>query len=115
MHECDGRFWSKGGVGVGWRGSLAWRAKQWARCWPIQCRRDIQRQQPVRRPKLGPWQGVIDAIAEDDKQRPRKQRHTERHLLEARLSKHASREYIHVLRLLETFAVEEVTAAVEDG
>ncbi len=35
-----------------------------------------QRQKPVRRPKLGPWQGVIDAILEDDKQRPRKQRHT---------------------------------------
>jgi len=32
-----------------------------------------QRQKPVRRPKLGPWQGVIDAILEDDKQRPRKQ------------------------------------------
>ena len=38
-----------------------------------------------------------------------------RHLLEARLKKHASREYIQVLRLLETFAVEEVTAAVEDA
>lgn len=35
-----------------------------------------QRQKPVLRPKLGPWQGVIDAILEDDKQRPRKQRHT---------------------------------------
>ncbi len=38
-----------------------------------------------------------------------------RHLLEARLKKHAAREYIQVLRLLETFAVEEVTAAVEDA
>jgi hypothetical protein len=38
-----------------------------------------------------------------------------RHLLEARLSKHAGREYIQVLRLLETFAVEEVTAAAEDA
>ena len=26
-----------------------------------------QRQKPVRRPKLGPWQGVIDAILEEDK------------------------------------------------
>jgi hypothetical protein len=35
-----------------------------------------QRQQPIRRPKLGPWLGVIDAILEDDKQRSVKQRHT---------------------------------------
>ena len=34
------------------------------------------RQQPIRRPKLGPWLGVIDAILNDDKQRPAKQRHT---------------------------------------
>jgi transposase len=38
-----------------------------------------------------------------------------RRLLEARLSKHGSREYIQVLRLLETFALEEVTAAIEDA
>ena len=41
-----------------------------------------QRQKPVRRPKLGPWQGVIDAILEDDKQRPRKQRHTAKRIFE---------------------------------
>jgi transposase len=35
-----------------------------------------QRQQPIKRPKLGPWLGVIDAILDDDKQRPVKQRHT---------------------------------------
>ena len=35
-----------------------------------------QRQQPIKRPKLGPWLGVIDAILNDDKQRPVKQRHT---------------------------------------
>jgi ribosomal protein S14 len=29
-----------------------------------------QRQQPIKRPKLGPWLGVIDAILNDDKQRP---------------------------------------------
>ena len=29
-----------------------------------------QRQHPIRRPKLGPWLGVIDAIVSDDKQRP---------------------------------------------
>lgn len=38
-----------------------------------------------------------------------------RRLLEARLRKHAGREYIQVLRLLETFALAEVTAAVEDA
>lgn len=38
-----------------------------------------------------------------------------RRLLEARLNKHASREYIQVLRLLETFAIEEVAGAVEDA
>ena len=38
---------------------------------------------------------------------------TLRRLLEARLKKHGSREYIQVLRLLETFALEEVTDAVE--
>ncbi len=36
-----------------------------------------------------------------------------RRLLEARLTRHPGREYIQVLRLMETFAVEEVTAAVE--
>jgi len=38
-----------------------------------------------------------------------------RRLLEARLNKHAAREYIQVLRLLETFALEVVTAAVKDA
>jgi hypothetical protein len=38
-----------------------------------------------------------------------------RRLLEARLKKHGSREYVHVLRLMETFALAEVTHAVEDA
>ena len=38
-----------------------------------------------------------------------------RHLLEARLKKHGSREYVQVLRLMETFAVNEVTHAIEDA
>src|SRR5450631_2566763 len=38
-----------------------------------------------------------------------------RRLLEARLKKHGSREYVQVLRLMETFAMEEVTRAVEDA
>jgi hypothetical protein len=36
-------------------------------------------------------------------------------LLEARLKKHGSREYVQVLRLMETFAIEEVTRAIEDA
>ena len=34
-----------------------------------------RRKEPAKRPKLGTWVGVIDAIQEDDKQRPKKQRH----------------------------------------
>jgi transposase len=41
-----------------------------------------QRQQPIKRPKLGPWLGVIDAILEDDKLRPAKQRHTAKRIFE---------------------------------
>jgi hypothetical protein len=37
-----------------------------------------------------------------------------RRLLEARL-KHGGREYVQVLRLLETFSLEEVTLAIEDA
>jgi hypothetical protein len=40
---------------------------------------------------------------------------TLRRLLEARLNKHGSREYVQVLRLLETFALAEVTHAIEDA
>ena len=40
---------------------------------------------------------------------------TLRRLLEARLKKHGSREYMQVLRLMETFAVDEVSPAVEDA
>jgi transposase len=35
-----------------------------------------QRKKPVRRPKLGPWVGVIDQILKDDESQPKKQRHT---------------------------------------
>ena len=38
-----------------------------------------------------------------------------RRLLEARLNKHGSREYVQVLRLMETFSIEEVTRAVTDA
>jgi transposase len=48
-----------------------------------------QRQKPVRRPKLDPWLGVIDAILEDDKQRPRKQRHTAKRIFDRLHAEHA--------------------------
>jgi hypothetical protein len=38
-----------------------------------------------------------------------------RRLLEARLNKHGSREYVQVLRLMETFSIEEVACAVADA
>jgi transposase len=41
-----------------------------------------QRQKPVLRPKLGPWQDAIDAILEEDKSRPRRQRHTAKRIFE---------------------------------
>ena len=47
-----------------------------------------RRQQPVRRPKLGPWQGVIDAILEDDKQRPAKQRHRAKRIFDRLREEH---------------------------
>jgi transposase len=34
------------------------------------------RQQPVRRPKLEAWIGIIDQILEEDRARPAKQRHS---------------------------------------
>jgi transposase len=47
-----------------------------------------QRQQPIKRPKLGPWLGVIDAILEDDKLRPAKQRHTAKRIFERLREEH---------------------------
>src|ERR1700679_2502746 len=48
-----------------------------------------QRQQPVKRPKLGPWLGAIDAILEDDKRRPTRQRHTAKRIFERLRAEHA--------------------------
>ena len=47
-----------------------------------------QRQQPVKRPKLGPWVGVIDAILEEDKTRPAKQRHTAKRVFDRLRDEH---------------------------
>jgi len=47
-----------------------------------------QRQQPIKRPKLGPWLGVIDAILDDDKRRPAKQRHTAKRIFDRLRAEH---------------------------
>ena len=47
-----------------------------------------QRQQPIKRPKLGPWLGVIDAILSDDKQRPAKLRHTAKRIFDRLKEEH---------------------------
>jgi transposase len=41
-----------------------------------------RRERPVKRPKLGPWIGVIDAILEEDKNNPVKQRHTAKRIFD---------------------------------
>ena len=41
-----------------------------------------RRSQPIRRPKLDPFIGVIDAILEADKAVPRKQKHTSKRVFE---------------------------------
>jgi transposase len=48
-----------------------------------------RRQKPVRRPRLAAWQGIIDAILEEDKQRPKKQRHTAKRIFERLKAEHA--------------------------
>ena len=48
-----------------------------------------RRQKPVRRPKLSAWQGVIDAILQEDKHRPKKQRHTAKRIFERLRAEHS--------------------------
>ena len=48
-----------------------------------------RRSGPAARPKLDPYSGVIDRILEDDKARPRKQRHTAKRILERLRDEHA--------------------------
>lgn len=47
-----------------------------------------QRQQLIKRPKLGPWLGVIDAILEDYKQRSATQRHTAKRIFDRLREEH---------------------------
>jgi transposase len=65
-----------------------------------------QRQQPVKRPKLGPWLGAIDAILEEDKRRPAKQRHTAKRIFERLRAEYAFsggytivKDYVHTQKL----------------
>jgi transposase len=65
-----------------------------------------RRQQPVRRPKLGPWIGVIDAILDDDRQRPPKQRHTAKRIFDRLREEHQFtggytivKDYVHTAML----------------
>ncbi|MGA7574225.1 MAG: IS21 family transposase [Terriglobales bacterium] len=48
-----------------------------------------RRKEPAKRPKLGPWLGVIDAILEDDQQHPKKQRHTAKRIFDRLRLEHA--------------------------
>lgn len=41
-----------------------------------------RRERPVKRPRLGPWLGVIDAILADDQNQPKKQRHTAKRIFD---------------------------------
>ena len=50
-----------------------------------------QRQQPIKRPRLDPWLGVIDAILAEDKMRPVKQRHTAKRIFERLQEEHGLR------------------------
>ena len=47
-----------------------------------------RRQQPAKRPKLDPWVGVIDAILQEDRERPRKQRHTAKRIYQRLREEH---------------------------
>jgi transposase len=48
-----------------------------------------RRKEPAKRPRLGPWLGVIDAILEDDKKHPQKQRHTAKRIFGRLRAEHA--------------------------
>jgi transposase len=47
-----------------------------------------ERKKPVKRPKLGPWLGIIDQILEDDKAQPKKQRHTAKRIWDRLKAEH---------------------------
>ena len=65
-----------------------------------------QRSQPVRRPKLGPFTGIIDQILDEDRERPSKQRHTAQRILDRLRDEYgftggysSVKEYVHEKKL----------------
>ena len=48
-----------------------------------------RRKAPAKRPKLGPWVGVIDTILEEDNSKPTKQRHTAKRIFDRLRAEHA--------------------------
>ncbi|MHB8413585.1 MAG: hypothetical protein ACYDDI_16785 [Candidatus Acidiferrales bacterium] len=78
MDVFGGPCWWKARASVRWRRSLGSHARPYARCCGIRFRRE----RPVKRPKLGPWIGVIDAILKEDKNNPVKQRHTAKRIFD---------------------------------
>jgi transposase len=47
-----------------------------------------ERKKPVKRPKLGPWLGIIDQILVEDQAQPRKQRHTAKRIWDRLKAEH---------------------------
>jgi transposase len=47
-----------------------------------------RREQAVKRPKLGPWLGMIDAILKNDQNQPKKQRHTAKRIFDRLREEH---------------------------
>jgi transposase len=48
-----------------------------------------ERRKPVKRPRLGPWLGVIDQMLEDDQSQPKKQRHTAKRIWDRLKAEHS--------------------------
>src|SRR3974390_758679 len=48
-----------------------------------------ERKKPVVKPKLGPWLGVVDRILEEDREQPKKQRHTAKRIWQRLQAEHA--------------------------
>ncbi len=67
---------------------MGYRARRFGRWLQYAVPSGYQRQQPVKRPILGPWVGVIDAILQDDKQRPAKQKHTAKRIFDRLEAEH---------------------------
>jgi transposase len=65
-----------------------------------------RREQPVKRPRLGPWLGVIDAILEEDKTQSPKQRHTAKRIFDRLREEHGYtggytvvKDYVHLQKV----------------